>query len=275
MICARLLAYLGTHRAGFVQRLQLLQPLGNGRLRRRGRRCAHPGRLLSSGSPDHGHDLLAHRRDSSVCRPCRRTAGCWLCRSAGSPSAGRPVRSGRRSCCPRLVNCAGTTPQINPLACQSISYSRVFGSTSTTSLRAVTMACLEMSTVTRFWSSNSNPGPVMCRSSLTTGGSAYRCKQSGAHLSVSAALLTRADANAPHTPGEAGAFGSARENYLMILVTRPAPTVRPPSRIANRRPSSMATGWISFTTISVLSPGITISVPSGNVTTPVTSVVRK
>src|SRR6185312_10025757 len=63
--------------------------------------------------------------------------------------------------------------------------------------------------------------------------------------------------------------------YLMILVTRPAPTVRPPSRIAKRRPSSIATGWISFTEMSVLSPGMTISVPSGSVTTPVTSVVRK
>jgi hypothetical protein len=37
----------------------------------------------------------------------------------------------------------------------------------------------------------------------------------------------------------------------------------------------MATGWISFTKMLVLSPGITISVPSGSVTTPVTSVVRK
>ena len=63
--------------------------------------------------------------------------------------------------------------------------------------------------------------------------------------------------------------------YLRILVTRPAPTVRPPSRIANRRPSSIAIGWISSTVISVLSPGIHISVPSGNVILPVTSVVRK
>src|ERR1700757_1304495 len=69
--------------------------------------------------------------------------------------------------------------------------------------------------------------------------------QNGAHpLRVSAALLS---------------------NYLTILVTRPAPTVRPPSRIANRRPSSMATGWISFTKMLVLLPGITISVPSGHV----------
>lgn len=71
------------------------------------------------------------------------------------------------------------------------------------------------------------------------------------------------------------ASGKTTSNYLMILVTRPAPTVREPSRIAKRRPSSMATGWISSTVISTLSPGITISVPSGRVTTPVTSVVRK
>ena len=63
--------------------------------------------------------------------------------------------------------------------------------------------------------------------------------------------------------------------YFVILVTRPAPTVRPPSRIAKRRPSSIAMGWMSSTDISVLSPGMTISVPSGSVTTPVTSVVRK
>ena len=35
--------------------------------------------------------------------------------------------------------------------------------------------------------------------------------------------------------------------YLRILVTRPAPTVRPPSRIANRRPSSIAIGAINST----------------------------
>src|SRR5512139_1104657 len=62
-------------------------------------------------------------------------------------------------------------------------------------------------------------------------------------------------------------------DHLVILVTRPAPTVRPPSRIAKRRPSSMAIGWMSSTVISVLSPGITISVPSGRAMAPVTSVV--
>src|SRR5438128_1516741 len=63
--------------------------------------------------------------------------------------------------------------------------------------------------------------------------------------------------------------------YLRILTTRPAPTVRPPSRIANRRPSSMAIGCIRSMCMSVRSPGMTISVPSGRLTTPDTSVVRK
>ncbi len=64
-------------------------------------------------------------------------------------------------------------------------------------------------------------------------------------------------------------------NYSIIFATTPAPTVRPPSRIAKRRPSSIAIGAISSTTICTLSPGITISVPSGSSTAPVTSVVRK
>src|SRR5690606_27183174 len=63
--------------------------------------------------------------------------------------------------------------------------------------------------------------------------------------------------------------------YLMIFDTTPAPTVRPPSRIANRRPSSIAIGLISVTDIFTLSPGITISTPSGSSTAPVMSVVRK
>ena len=64
-------------------------------------------------------------------------------------------------------------------------------------------------------------------------------------------------------------------NYLMIFATTPAPTVRPPSRIAKRKPSSIAIGWIKLTVILMLSPGITISTPSGNSIVPVTSVVRK
>ena len=63
--------------------------------------------------------------------------------------------------------------------------------------------------------------------------------------------------------------------YLMISVIVPAPTVLPPSRMAKRRPFSMATGVISSISSCTLSPGITISVPSGSSATPVTSVVRK
>src|SRR5437763_11482164 len=63
--------------------------------------------------------------------------------------------------------------------------------------------------------------------------------------------------------------------YLTISVTVPAPTVRPPSRMAKRTPFSIAIGAISSTSRFTLSPGITISVPDGKVATPVTSVVRK
>ena len=55
----------------------------------------------------------------------------------------------------------------------------------------------------------------------------------------------------------------------------PAPTVRPPSRMANRSPFSIAIGVISSTSTATLSPGITISTPAGSFTDPVTSVVRK
>mgnify|MGYP007076424406 CR=1 FL=1 len=59
--------------------------------------------------------------------------------------------------------------------------------------------------------------------------------------------------------------------YSTILSTTPAPTVRPPSLIANLIPCSIATGAINSTSITTLSPGITIS-PS-NLIEPVTSVV--
>ena len=58
-------------------------------------------------------------------------------------------------------------------------------------------------------------------------------------------------------------------------MTVPAPTVRPPSRIANFDPFSIATGVISSARMLVLSPGITISTPSGRNIDPVTSVVRR
>ncbi len=61
----------------------------------------------------------------------------------------------------------------------------------------------------------------------------------------------------------------------MTSATTPAPTVRPPSRIANRSSFSIAMGVISSTVIVMLSPGITISTPCGSCTDPVTSVVRK
>ena len=63
--------------------------------------------------------------------------------------------------------------------------------------------------------------------------------------------------------------------YAMISLTTPAPTVFPPSRMANRSSFSIATGMISSASIATLSPGMTISTPAGNVTIPVTSVVRK
>jgi len=63
--------------------------------------------------------------------------------------------------------------------------------------------------------------------------------------------------------------------YSRISLTTPAPTVRPPSRIANRSSFSIAIGVISSAEIDTLSPGMIISIPSGNVITPVTSVVRK
>ena len=50
----------------------------------------------------------------------------------------------------------------------------------------------------------------------------------------------------------------------MIVATAPEPTVLPPSRIAKRRPCSIATLWISSTVISTLSPGMHISVPAGS-----------
>src|SRR5256714_1161646 len=60
----------------------------------------------------------------------------------------------------------------------------------------------------------------------------------------------------------------SRTGYSVISVTTPAPTVRPPSRIANRSSFSIATGWISSIAIVTLSPRITISTPPARVPTP-------
>ena len=70
-------------------------------------------------------------------------------------------------------------------------------------------------------------------------------------------------------------LSAACSGYLMISVMVPAPTVRPPSRMAKRRPFSIATGVCSVISSEMLSPGITISVPAGSFAEPVTSVVRK
>src|SRR6266566_8997237 len=63
--------------------------------------------------------------------------------------------------------------------------------------------------------------------------------------------------------------------YCTTSLMVPAPTVCPPSRMAKRKPFSIATGVISSITSCTLSPGITISVPDGSSATPVTSVVRR
>jgi hypothetical protein len=79
----------------------------------------------------------------------------------------------------------------------------------------------------------------------------------------------------PKAAGAPARERATRVPHSMMEATTPAPTVRPPSRMAKRSRSSMAIGTISSTSIATLSPGITISVPSGRCTTPVTSVVRK
>lgn len=128
---------------------------------------------------------------------------------------------------------------------------------------------------TRIRSSSAASGSTSSRSHTWASDSPHETQLAGARC--------RTTQKGPHDRSRAGPFEPLRsvdpqaspKTYLLILVTWPAPTVRPPSRMANFRPSSMATGWMSSTFISVLSPGMTISVPSGRVTTPVTSVVRK
>ena len=78
-----------------------------------------------------------------------------------------------------------------------------------------------------------------------------------------------------HWPSRGTSPLATSPGYSITSVTTPAPTVRPPSRIANRSSFSIAIGMISSTLIPTLSPGITISRPSGSATLPVTSVVRK
>lgn len=65
------------------------------------------------------------------------------------------------------------------------------------------------------------------------------------------------------------------DDYSMIFVTTPEPTVLPPSRIAKRTFSTIAIGLPSVTDILTLSPGMHISAPPRRFASPVTSVVRK
>ena len=68
-------------------------------------------------------------------------------------------------------------------------------------------------------------------------------------------------------------FAHAADSTLVI--TTPEPTVRPPSRMANRTFSSMAIGETNSTLSLTLSPGIHISTSPSRLAEPVTSVVRK
>jgi hypothetical protein len=69
-------------------------------------------------------------------------------------------------------------------------------------------------------------------------------------------------------------FAVREIDYSTILVTTPEPTVLPPSRIAKRTPSSIATVFCNSTVTRTLSPGMHISAPI-RLAVPVTSVVRK
>ena len=103
---------------------------------------------------------------------------------------------------------------------------------------------------------------------------------SGFFIIILVSYLAGAEGIEPPTSG----FGDRRstnwatllkEFYSKILVTTPAPTVLPPSRIAKFNFSLIAIGVINLTVNLASSPGITISVPDGNSTSPVTSVVLK
>ena len=85
----------------------------------------------------------------------------------------------------------------------------------------------------------------------------------------------RRDSNPQPPVLETGALPIELRSYLIIFVTTPAPTVFPPSRMAKFKFWLIAIGVINFTLNFPSSPGITISVPEGRVTSPVTSVVLK
>ena len=88
-------------------------------------------------------------------------------------------------------------------------------------------------------------------------------------------VISRHNSNPAHQMLRSHRSNKSYGSYSKTSDTVPAPTVRPPSRIANRSPFSIAIGAINSISIATLSPGITISTPAGNAATPVTSVVRK
>jgi len=119
------------------------------------------------------------------------------------------------------------------------------------------------------------PCPLYERCAAYTTGNTFATLSCPACCSDSAAY-DNCVASSPNTPKSPAALPLSLPFYFKIFVTTPAPTVRPPSRIAKRSPSSMAMclsnrQW----RLSTLSPGITISTPSGRCASPVTSVVRK
>jgi hypothetical protein len=85
----------------------------------------------------------------------------------------------------------------------------------------------------------------------------------------------RRDSNPQPPVLETGALPIELRSYFIIFVTTPAPTVFPPSLMAKFKFWLIAIGVINFTLNFPSSPGITISVPDGRVTSPVTSVVLK
>src|SRR5690348_15217461 len=68
---------------------------------------------------------------------------------------------------------------------------------------------------------------------------------------------------------------SLRTPYFRTFETTPTPTGSPPTRTADPRPSSIGTGVIGSRVILMLTRCSTTSVPSGRLSPPVTSVVRK
>ena len=189
---------------------------------------------------------------------------------ARSPDPAAPIQ-----CTSGHGGCAEATPVVRPTTAAPL----VTAAAATAATFEIRISCVNPTLVT---TDPADPSTAVDQYIGTTGEGVTRtvAATERAENARLAAVLTRALAETPgrnksgaHPKVSATFVG--RSDHLMIFVTRPAPTVRPPSRIAKRRPSSMATGWISLTEMSVLSPGITISVPSGSVTTPVTSVVRK